>query len=178
MVKTRDKILLGVLVILFVGLSAVFISASATTSSGSTQDNPESQTIDISMDDAKVIALGAVPGTIQGIDIEKENGEFVYEFEVKNSNVVREVKINLQGKILEINNEEDEEDETEDLPITGTPLEKASQAALNHIGEGRVTDSEIGDEEGYYEIEVTLDNGDEADVHLDRNYNVLSVEYD
>jgi len=34
------------------------------------------------------------------------------------------------------------------------------------------------DEEGYYEIEITLDNGKEMDVHLDENFNVLSVEYD
>jgi len=68
------------------------------------------------------------------------------------------------------------EDEAEDVPITGNALETASAAALEYIGEGRVTDTEIGDEEGYYEIEITLDNGKEVDVHLDENFNVLSVE--
>ncbi len=76
----------------------------------------------------------------------------------------------------------EEEDETgieeEDIAITGNALEQASAAALNYIGEGKVTDSEVGDEEGYYEIEITLDNGQEVDVHLDENFNVLSHESD
>ena len=68
--------------------------------------------------------------------------------------------------------------EGEDTPITGEALERASQAALDYLGEGRVTDAEIGDEEGYYEIEVTLDNGRQVDVHLDENFNVLGQEAD
>jgi uncharacterized membrane protein YkoI len=73
---------------------------------------------------------------------------------------------------------EDDENEAPDVPITGSALEQASAAALAHIGEGRVTDSEIGDEEGYYEIEIRLNNGREADVHLDEKFKVLSTEYD
>ncbi|MBI2045047.1 hypothetical protein HYT23_03240 [Candidatus Pacearchaeota archaeon] len=72
----------------------------------------------------------------------------------------------------------DGDNEERDAPITGSALDKASESALAYIGEGRVTDTEIGDEEGYYEIEITLNNGREADVHLDENFNVLSVEYD
>lgn len=72
------------------------------------------------------------------------------------------------------------EDEAEgpDVAITGPALEQASKAALDHLGEGRVTDTEVGDEEGAYEVEVTLDNGNEVDVHLDENFNVLSDEGD
>ena len=32
---------------------------------------------------------------------------------------------------------------------------------------------QIGDEEGYYEIEVTRDDGSRVDVHLDRGLDVL-----
>ncbi len=72
------------------------------------------------------------------------------------------------------------EDEAEgaDKPITGDALDQASAAALKYIGEGRVTDTEVGDEEGYYEIEITLDNGRQVDVHLDETFNVLSEEAD
>lgn len=72
------------------------------------------------------------------------------------------------------------EDEAEgpDVAITGPALERASQAALTHLGEGRVTDTEVGDEEGFYEVEVALDNGNEVDVHLDEDFNVLSDEVD
>jgi hypothetical protein len=63
-------------------------------------------------------------------------------------------------------------------PITGAALERASAAALAHTGGGRVTDTEVGDEEGYYEVEVTLENGTQVDVHLDRDFNVLNTEDD
>src|SRR5688500_6462004 len=39
-----------------------------------------------------------------------------------------------------------------DGPITGNALDKASAAALQSTGAGRVTGTEIGDEEGYYEV--------------------------
>lgn len=63
-----------------------------------------------------------------------------------------------------------------EAPITGSALDKASAAALEHTGEGRVTDTEIGDEESLYEIEVTLDDGSETDVQLDADFNVVGSE--
>ena len=59
-------------------------------------------------------------------------------------------------------------------PITGDALAKASAAALEHTGGGRVTETEVGDEDGYYEVEVTLDDGRQVDVHLDENFKVIS----
>ena len=58
-------------------------------------------------------------------------------------------------------------------PITGDALQQASDAALASTGSGKVTDTEVGDEESYYEVEVTLDNGDEVDVQLDKNFRVV-----
>lgn len=70
-------------------------------------------------------------------------------------------------------------DDTEvDTPITGTDLQKASDAALTSTGQGRVTGTEVGDEESYYEIEVTLDNGTEVDVQLDKDFKVVGSEAD
>lgn len=67
------------------------------------------------------------------------------------------------------------EDEAEgpDLPITGPNLERASRVALDYVGGGRVTDTEIEDEESYYEIEVTRDDGSQIDVQLDELFNVV-----
>lgn len=62
--------------------------------------------------------------------------------------------------------------------ITGTALDRASKAALDHTGGGRVTDTEVGDEEGYYEVEVTLPDGRQVDVHLDQAFTVLGTETD
>ncbi len=56
---------------------------------------------------------------------------------------------------------------------TGPGTEKAKSAALAHTNGGRVTGTEIDDEEGYYEIEVTRDDGSQVDVQLDRGFNVL-----
>ena len=122
-------------------------------------------------DDAKKLALDAVKGQFQELELEEKNGELVYEVDILSGDVEKEVTISQQGKILGV------EEEEADVPITGNALERASQVALAYIGEGKVTDSEVGDEEGYYEIEITLDDGDEVDVHLDENFNVLSVEY-
>jgi uncharacterized membrane protein YkoI len=71
------------------------------------------------------------------------------------------------------NDDADDAVERPDTPITGEALEQASQAALDHMGEGRVTDTEVGDEEGYYEVEITLEDGQQVDVHLNANFEVL-----
>jgi hypothetical protein len=65
-----------------------------------------------------------------------------------------------------------------DVPITGPALEQASSAALDHLGEGRVTETEVGDEDSYYEVEVTLDDGSQVDVQLDRAFAVVGNQAD
>jgi uncharacterized membrane protein YkoI len=57
---------------------------------------------------------------------------------------------------------------------TGPGMERAKSVALDHVN-GRVTATEFQDEEGYYEVEVTRDDGSQVDVHLDKNYNVLNT---
>ncbi len=66
----------------------------------------------------------------------------------------------------------------DEVPITGDALERASSAALEHLGEGRVTETEVGDEESYYEVEVTLEDGTQVDVQLDEGFNVVGSETD
>src|SRR5919205_2581449 len=61
---------------------------------------------------------------------------------------------------------------------TGPGMEKAKSIALDHTNGGHVTGTELNDEEGYYEVEVTRDDGSQVDVHLDRNFNVLSTPAD
>jgi Peptidase propeptide and YPEB domain len=62
-----------------------------------------------------------------------------------------------------------------DTPIPANEIDRASAVALEHTGQGHVSDTEVGDEEGYYEVEVTLDDGSQVDVHLDRDFNVLET---
>jgi uncharacterized membrane protein YkoI len=61
---------------------------------------------------------------------------------------------------------------------TGPGIEKAKSVALDHTNGGQVSGTEVGDEEGYYEVEITKDDGSQVDVHLDKNYNVLSTPAD
>ncbi len=68
------------------------------------------------------------------------------------------------------------DDDATEVSITGSALDEASAAALEHTGEGRVTETEVGDEESYYEVEVTLQDGSEVDVQLDRSFSVVGSE--
>ena len=57
--------------------------------------------------------------------------------------------------------------------ITGSALDRAKTAALDHTGGGKVTGTEVDDEEGKYEVEVTTSDGS-VDVHLNEDFQVLS----
>ncbi|MEK6328340.1 MAG: PepSY domain-containing protein [Actinomycetota bacterium] len=74
--------------------------------------------------------------------------------------------------------ENQEANEGPDQPIGGTALDQASAAALQRTGGGQVTDTEVGDEESYYEVEVSRDDGTQVDVQLDRSFNVVGGEID
>ena len=65
-----------------------------------------------------------------------------------------------------------------DTPIVGSELDRASEAAIAYMGGGRVTGTEVGDEESYYEIELTFDDGSQVDVQLDESFVVVGTEAD
>ena len=61
-------------------------------------------------------------------------------------------------------------------PIRVKALARAEAAAHEHTGGGRVTDTEVGDEESMYEVEVTLPDGSQVDVQLDEGFAVVGSE--
>ena len=65
------------------------------------------------------------------------------------------------------------DDDATDTPLSGSALEQAKAAALADTP-GKVTETEVGDEESYYEVEVTRPDGSQVDVQLDRDFNVVS----
>ncbi len=67
------------------------------------------------------------------------------------------------------------DDDGTEVPITGIELERASAAALAHTGGGTVTETEVGDEESYYEVEVRKPDGTSVDVQLDEQFNVVDA---
>ena len=86
--------------------------------------------------------------------------------------------LGVSGAAVAVGTDVAGDDDATEKAITGSALEKASDAALAHTGGGRVTDTEVGDEESYYEVEVTRADGSETDVQLDRNFKVVGSEND
>jgi uncharacterized membrane protein YkoI len=70
------------------------------------------------------------------------------------------------------------DDDDTQRPIPTGEREQAEKAALEETGEGKVTETEVDDEESKYEVEVTLDDGTQVDVQLDEDFNVVSSETD
>ncbi|WP_457099347.1 PepSY domain-containing protein [Microbacterium sp. P5_E9] len=70
------------------------------------------------------------------------------------------------------------DDSSTETAITGPALDQASRAALDYVGEGAVTGTEVGDEESLYEVEVTRDDGTQVDVQLDEGFTVVSSKAD
>lgn len=82
----------------------------------------------------------------------------------------------------ETNESADDAAEGEDTPIfDNDALATASDKALawldaEHGVTGTVTDTEVGDEESHYEIEVTLEDGRQVDVQLTEDFEVVGLD--
>jgi hypothetical protein len=67
---------------------------------------------------------------------------------------------------------------TDDAPLTGATLDRATAAALAHTGGGTVTETETGDDGAAYGVEVRLADGSQVEVNLDRDFAVVGQEAD
>lgn len=67
------------------------------------------------------------------------------------------------------------DDDGTEVPITGAALEQASRAALAATGGGTVVETEQGDEESFYEVEVRKPDGTSVDVQLDKNFELVEI---
>jgi hypothetical protein len=68
------------------------------------------------------------------------------------------------------------DDDASDTAIPGPARDRAESAALAETGGGRVTGTEVDDEESKYEVEVTLPDGSQVDVQLDEDFDVVGTE--
>jgi hypothetical protein len=66
----------------------------------------------------------------------------------------------------------------EDRPLTGSALEKATAAALQHTGGGTVIETEAGEDGAAYGVEIRLDDGRVVEIDLDANFQVIGKESD
>lgn len=78
----------------------------------------------------------------------------------------------------EVDDDGANEAEDSDTPLTGSALDTAVAAALDHTGGGEVTETEIGDDGAAYGVEIRLDDGSEVEVNLDSDFNVIGSEPD
>jgi uncharacterized membrane protein YkoI len=72
--------------------------------------------------------------------------------------------------------EEDDGDADDDAPLDEAARAKAEEAALARVGSGTVT--EVESDDGGYEVEVRQADGSEIEVHLDRNFAVVTTQTD
>jgi hypothetical protein len=54
-------------------------------------------------------------------------------------------------------------------------VDRAAEVALDEAGGGRVTETEVRDDDSYYEVEVTRDDGVRVDVQIDESFTVVSA---
>jgi hypothetical protein len=66
----------------------------------------------------------------------------------------------------------------DEQPLTGSTLEKATDAALAHTGGGTVVETETGDDGAAYSVEIRLDDGSQVEVNIDGNFEVIGSEAD
>ena len=138
-----------------------------------------------------VLALGAaVPAIAQaGGDSETPNEGTQVDVPMDRNLTVMGSEDEVGAEVEEVADDESETDNEvgqaeeaapgdSEAPIPPTDIDRASAAALAYLGSGRVTGTEIEDEESYYEVEVTRDDGTQVDVQLDENFNVVSTEDD
>ena len=57
----------------------------------------------------------------------------------------------------------------------GGRAERGHRVCRAAAGGGTVTQTEVGDEESYYEVEVTFADGHQVDVQLDENFDLVTT---
>jgi hypothetical protein len=66
----------------------------------------------------------------------------------------------------------------DDRPLQGSALDRATAAALDHVGGGRVIETEVGDDGAAYGVEIMRPDGSVVEVSLDRDFQVIGTEGD
>lgn len=73
---------------------------------------------------------------------------------------------------------EEAEGADSDEQLVGEDRDRAGAAALEAVGEGTVTEVEVGDDGAAYGVEISLADGSQVEVQLDASFNVTGTEAD
>lgn len=66
----------------------------------------------------------------------------------------------------------------DDRPLQGADRDRATQAALDHVGGGTVIETEVGDDGAAYGVEIEKADGSVVEVNLDEDFQVIGTEPD
>jgi hypothetical protein len=66
----------------------------------------------------------------------------------------------------------------DEQPIRGDARQPAIEAALEHVGQGTVIETELGDNGAAYGVEIRRADGSVVEVELDKNFKVTGTEKD
>lgn len=158
-----------ILLITGVAAAAAAISGASIATAGTTpgDDQPLNGTALQQASDAALARTG--PGTVLSAETEND-ANTRYEVDVQLNNGTR-VEVELDGSFQVVSESRDDDS---GQPLSAADRERAGQAALASVGQGRIGDVERENEGGAaYEAEVILQDGSEVDVELGADFQVL-----
>ncbi|MGJ9382804.1 PepSY domain-containing protein [Salipaludibacillus sp. CF4.18] len=151
-------------------------------------NTPVADEVSISLEEAKKIVSELAPGgIIDDVDLEMKNSRYVYEIEVEINDEDGDVQIDAEtGEILkleddlekllegnsssneQINSSESKGNASKENKGEQISSEEAKEIALAHVGNGKVDDIELDNEDGLLLFEVEVEhNDDDVEVYID-----------
>lgn len=132
-----------------------------TDSGGSNMNTIALEDISLMASDALSIAEGEFEGDVHDISFEQENGEWVYQFDMKNDSEEAEVIINHDTEeVMDVRTEQDNDNDDQDEVIDYGSLNEAYDAideAIADLGGGEVREWSLSMDDGAPEYDIDLE---------------------
>ncbi len=153
-------------------------------SSRSATASPSASAVPDDLEGAIAAALAEVgPGTVIDADTD-DNAAYAYEIDIRlDAGGVVEVKLDSSLDVVSTGADDDSGDDSaddsrgDDAVPDAAAVDKASAAALAHVGSGTVTSVELSDDSDHvYEVEIDLGDGEDVDVELDAQFAVVKAD--
>lgn len=132
-----------------------------TDSGGSNMNTIALEDISLMASDALSIAEGEFEGDVHDISFEQENGEWVYQFDMKNDSEEAEVIINHDTEeVMDVRTEQDNDNDNQDEVIDYGSLNEAYDAideAIADLGGGEVREWSLSMDDGTPEYDIDLE---------------------
>lgn len=132
-----------------------------TDSSGSNTNTIALEDISLMAGDALSIAEGEFEGDLHDISFEQENGDWVYQFDMKNDSEEAEVIINHDTEeVMDVRTEQDNDNDDQNEVIDYGSLNEAYDAideAIADLGGGEVKEWSLSIDDGVPEYDIDLE---------------------